>query len=131
MAKKAKVRKGAKPKEEKEGQVLGTVSIPVQASVDATSAVAFNELLIEWACLGLSEEPDTVTEISGNSHLLDPKRSPRTDEEGLHVFFDPPLSGGKYGFQFVFLYNEAAEARSTADAPTDEELAKEAAKEAE
>ena len=125
MAKKAaKQRKSAAPKEEKEGTVLGSVSIPVQASIDVSGAVALNEVVIEWACLGLSEEPDSVAETSGNSYLLDKKRAPRTDEEGLHVFFDPPVNGGRYGFQFLFTYNEASEARSSAT-PTDEERAKE------
>ncbi len=130
MAKKAaKQRKSAATKEVKEDALYGTVSIPVQASIDVTAAVTLNEAVIEWSCLGLSEEPDTVTEVSGNGYLLDKKRAPRTDEEGLHVFFDPPLTGGKYGFQFVFSYNEAVEARSSST-PTDEERAKEEEKEA-
>jgi len=124
-----KQRKGATTKEATEGVILGTTSIPVQCSVDVSEAVGFNEVVIEWACLGLSEEPDSVHEVSGNSFMLDKKRAPRTDEEGLHVFFDPPLNGGRYGFQFVFTYNEASEARSSAT-PTDEERAKEEAKEA-
>lgn len=133
-AKKAKkVRKGAtaKPKEGVEGQVLGSVSIPVLCNINVSQAGYFTELVIEWGCLGLSEEPDSITEISGNHGLLDKKRSPRTDEEGLHVYFDPPLLGGVWGFQFLFGYNEAAEARSfvAEDVPTDEELAKEQAKE--
>lgn len=130
MAKKAaKQRKSAETKEVKEDAILGTVSIPVQASVDLSGAVAFNEIVIEWVCLGLTEEPDSVQEISGNSFMLDKKRAPRTDEEGLHIFLDPPVNGGRYGFQFVFTYNEASEARSSTT-PTDEERAKEAEKEA-
>lgn len=131
MAKKAKAH--AEPKKRKsatpapkaeEGKVLGTVSIPVQTSVIVTDVASFNELVIEWGCLGLSEEPDAISETSGNSRLLDPKRSPRTDEEGLHVFFSPSLPAGSYGFQFVFHYNEAVEPRSSVT-PTDEEREKE------
>lgn len=132
VAKKAKkVRKGAKPKDDVEGQVLGSVSIPVLCNVNVSQSNRFNELVIEWGCLGLSEEPDSITEISGNHNLLDTKRAPRTDEDGLHIYFTEPLIGGVYGFQFLFGYNEAVEARSFAadDVPTDEELAKEQAKE--
>jgi hypothetical protein len=123
----AKKRKGATaaPKADTEGLVLGSVLIPVQASVQVGAVAAFNELVIEWGCLGLSEEPDAVTEVSGNARMLDPKRPPFTDEEGLHVFFDPPIAGGtSYGFLFNFLYNDSVEAR-TAAPKSDEELAAE------
>jgi hypothetical protein len=126
MAKKAKEAprkrksEGAAPKAE-EGKVLGTVSIPVQVSVFTGDVVNFNEIVIEWSCLGLSVEPDTITETSGNGRLLDPKRPPTTSDEGMHVFFDPPLTGGKYGFQFLFTYNEALEARIAA--PEEKETA--------
>jgi hypothetical protein len=121
MAKKAKAAPPKKRTSEKaapkaeEGKVLGTVSIPVQVSVWTGDVVNFNELVIEWACLGLSEEPDTIIETSGNSRMLDPKRTPHTSEEGLHVYFDPPLLGGNYGFQFLFTYNDAVEARTAKD----------------
>lgn len=126
MAKKAKEAprkrksEGAAPKAE-EGKVLGTVSIPVQVSVFTGDVVNFNEIVIEWSCLGLSVEPDTITETSGNGRLLDPKRPPTTSDEGMHVYFDPPLAGGKYGFQFLFTYNEALEARTAA--PEEKETA--------
>lgn len=104
------------PPEEKEGeasQSLGSVSIPVQTTIRLTAPGTFDELVIEWGCLGLSEEPDSIAETSGNSRLLDPKRPPTTDDEGLHVYFEPPLSGaGNYGFQFMFTYNEAVNART-------------------
>ena len=128
-AKDAKKRKGAtpSPRTTEEDAVLGSALIGVHASFNIPSDVAsFTELVIEWGCLGLSEEPDTISDASGNSHLLDAKRPPYTDEEGLHVFFDPPLSGGgQYGFHFLFGYNDAVHAR-TAAPKTDEELAKEA-----
>ena len=95
-----------------EGQVLGTVSIPVFCNVSSGGGTNFDELVIEWGCLGLSEEPDSITEISGNARMLDPERPPTTSEEGLHVFFKPPLAGGTYGFQFHFTYNDAAQART-------------------
>lgn len=127
MAKKhqpAKKRKAATiaPKEEKEGAVpLGTVSVPVQLQINVTNPGLWNELVIELATLGLSEEPDKVTETSGNSRLLDPKRPISTSEEGVHLFFDPPLMGaGTYGFQLLCTYNEAAEAR-TAEPESEEE----------
>jgi hypothetical protein len=108
----AKKRKGgtAAPKAVSEEAVLGTISIPVQAWIDATSG-PFDELVIEWGCLGLSEEPDSIVDTSGNSGLLDPKRPPKTDEEGLHIYFHPPLSADRYGFNFLFSYNEAVLAR--------------------
>jgi hypothetical protein len=89
----AKKRKGgtAAPKAVSEEAVLGTISIPVQAWIDATSG-PFDELVIEWGCLGLSEEPDSIVDTSGNSGLLDPKRPPKTDEEGLHIYFHPPVT---------------------------------------
>ena len=71
MAKKAKATakkrtsEKAAPKAE-EGKVLGSVSIPVQVSIFTGDVANFNELVIEWSCLGLSEEPDTITETSGN-----------------------------------------------------------------
>lgn len=120
MAKKAKAApkkresKGAAPKAE-EGKVLGTVSIPVQVSISSGNNVtSFNELVIEWSCLGLSEEPDVIAETSGNGRMLDATRPPTTSEEGLHVYFNPPLAGGNYGFQFLFTYNDAVEARTAA-----------------
>lgn len=118
MAKKAKSAaakkresKGAAPKAE-EGKVLGTVSIPVQVSIFTGDVGTFSELLIEWTCLGLTEEPDTIIETSGNGKLLDPKRPPITSDEGLHVYLDPPQPGGHYGFLFHFGYNDAVEARA-------------------
>lgn len=120
MAKKAKdtpkkrTSAGAAPKAE-EGKVLGTVSIPVQAHIfTGDNVTKFNELVIELGCLGLAGEPDAIIETSGNSRMLDPKRPPTTSGEGLHVFFDPPLTGGSYGFHFLLTYNEAVEARTAA-----------------
>ena len=84
----------------------------MQVSVWTGDIVNFNELVIEWSCLGLSVEPDTITETSGNGRMLDPKRPPTTSDEGLHVYFEPPLNGGNYGFQFLFTYNDAVEART-------------------
>jgi hypothetical protein len=79
-------------------------------------------LVIELACLGLPEEPDSIIEVSANHDKLDPKRPITTDEEGLHLYFDPPLSGaGEYGFKFVCSYAEAAEARASKKPPKDEE----------
>lgn len=133
MAKKPvekKKRKGSTspaPKAKTTGEaeaVLGEVSIPVQCSVSVTQANDFDELVIEWSCLGLSEEPDSIREISGNAWMLDSDRPAATDDEGLHVFFKPALKGGNYGFQFVFTYNSAVEAR-TAEPKKVEQLEKE------
>jgi len=135
MAKKPvekKKRKGGtspapKPKTTAAGEdeaVLGEVSIPVQCSVSVSQANAFDELVIEWSCLGLSEEPDAIREISGNAWMLDSDRPPATDDEGLHIFFKPQLQAGNYGFQFVFTYNSAVEAR-TAEPKKVEQLEKE------
>lgn len=133
MAKKAahkpaKKRKTATiaPKEDTEEGVpianIGSVSLPVEAQVWVPNEGPFNELVIEWGCLGLSEEPDKITEVSANNGLLDPKRLPTTSEEGLHVYFHPPLSGaGLYGFKFLCTYNEAAEARTAAPKKKDED----------
>jgi len=104
--------------------VLGEVSIPVLCNVSAYGVTAFDELVIEWSCLGLSEEPDSIRETSGNAKMLDPDRQPSTDDEGLHVFFKPPLQAGNYGFQFIFTYNSAVEAR-TAEPKKVEQLEKE------
>jgi hypothetical protein len=104
--------------------VLGEVSIPVLCSVSVPQASTFDELVIEWSCLGLSEEPDSIRETSGNHMMLDSDRPPATDDEGLHVFFKPPLQAGNYGFQFVFTYNSAVEAR-TAEPKKVEQLEKE------
>jgi hypothetical protein len=104
--------------------VLGEVAIPVQCNVLVPQANTFDELVIEWSCLGLSEEPDSIKEISGNSIMLDGDRPPATDDEGLHIFFKPELKGGNYGFQFVFTYNSAVEAR-TAEPKKVEQLEKE------
>ena len=133
MAKKPvekKKRKGTspapKPKTTAEGEpeaVLGEVSIPVLCSVMVPQANTFDELVIEWSCLGLSEEPDSIRETSGNHIMLDSDRPPATDDEGLHVFFKPELKGGNYGFQFVFTYNSAVEAR-TAEPKKVEQLEK-------
>jgi hypothetical protein len=126
MAKKPRKGKVAAPAAEGEAQPMyGAVMIPVQAAVSVGAVANFNELVIEWGCLGLSEEPDTLREVSGNATLFDPKRPPYIDADGLHLYFDPPITGNAtYGFQFQFTYNEAAEAR-TAVPKTDEELAKE------
>ena len=107
------------PKEKTEGTLLGTVAIPVQVQVTLANPGVFNELVIEWGCLGLSEEPDKIEEISANNRLVDPKRPMTTSEEGLHLYFNPPLNGaGIYGFRFLCTYNEAVEARSS---PPEEE----------
>src|SRR5262245_24994950 len=118
MAKKAKAaakkRKAASvaPKEEKEGANIGSVAISVLAHVKLSGDSLFDELVIEWGCLGLSEEPDQVVETSGNNRYLDPKRPITTSEEGMHLFFSPPLGGaGTYGFQLQCIYDIAAEAR--------------------
>ena len=134
MAKKPveKKRKGStspapKPKAasvEGEVAVLGEVSIPVLCNVSVMQTTGFDELVIEWSCLGLSEEPDSIRETSGNARMLDPDRLPATDDEGLHIFFKPPLQAGAYGFQFVFTYNSAVEAR-TAEPKKVEQLEKE------
>jgi hypothetical protein len=129
MAKKAKPVKKRKsttvalaPKEEGEAGNIGTVAVEVQTVVALTGAGVFTELVIEWGCLGLSEEPDKIVETSANNRLLDPKRPIETSEEGLHVFFDPPLQGaGNYGFKFQCTYNEAAEARAAAAPKSDDE----------
>lgn len=119
MAKKAtpaKKRKSEKvaPREVPEGQNLGTVSIPVQCDVYVGDNVTnFDELVIEWSCLGLSEEPDKINEISGNGVLLHPDRPPATDDEGLHIFLRQPLPHGSYGFLFRFTYFDAVQARTT------------------
>jgi hypothetical protein len=100
---------------EREGQTLGTVSVPVQCEVYVGDNVGrFNELVIEWACLGLAEEPDVIKERSGNAVLLHPERPLVTSEEGLHVFFKDDLPHGTYGFQFLAVYFDSVEAR-TAD----------------
>jgi len=106
------------------GPALGEVLIPVQCQVNVMQAGRFDELVIEWSCLGLSEEPDSIKEISGNSDKLDSDRPPATDDEGLHIFFKPPLDAGSYGFKFAFLYNSAVEAR-TAEPKKVEQLEKE------
>jgi hypothetical protein len=125
MAKKAKAKKrkttSIAPKEEAQAN-LGTVSVSVQVAVALSGSGMFNELVLELGTLGLSEEPDRIVETSGNNRLLDPKRPIETSEEGVHVFFDPPLSGaGIYGFKFDCVYNEAAEARAAAAPKSDDE----------
>jgi hypothetical protein len=102
---------------------LGEVLIPVQCACVVTQAGRFDELVIEWSTLGLSEEPDGIKEVSGNSDKLDSDRPPATDDEGLHVFFKPALDAGTYGFKFLFSYNSAVEAR-TAEPKKVEELEK-------
>lgn len=124
-SKKARKSEGVAAAAAEEGVVTGSVRIPVQASIWVNDVAHFNELVIEWSCLGLSEEPDSIQDTSGNAVLLDPKRPPFTDSEGLHLFFDPPVPGAThYGFKFDFVYNESVIAR-TAVPKTDEELAKE------
>lgn len=103
--------------------VLGEVTIPVLCSVSVPQASSFDELVIEWGCLGLSEEPDSIKENSGNAYMLDSDRPAATDDEGLHIFFKPALQGGQYGFRFVFTYNSAVEAR-TAEPKKVEQLEK-------
>jgi len=124
----AKKRKAASiaPKPEKEGRILGTVAIPVQVEIVVPGVTGvWNELVIEWGCLGLSEEPDRVVERSGNSFMLDPDRPITTSEEGMHVYLKPPLAaGGTYGFNLLCIYNEAVEART---APPEEEEAEQQA----
>ena len=124
-SKKARKSEGVAAAAAEEGVVTGSVRIPVQASIWVGEVAHFNELVIEWSCLGLSEEPDSIEDTSGNARLLDPKRPPYTDADGLHLFFDPPIAGAtNYGFRFDFIYNESVIAR-TAEPKTDQELAKE------
>ena len=108
------------PREAAPGTLLGSVSIPVQVQLSLPNPGVFNEVVIEWGCLGLSEEPDSIVEISANHDRLDTKRPITTSEEGLHMYFDPPLNGaGIYGFRLLCGYNEAVEVRSSS--PEDEE----------
>lgn len=109
-------------KEAPEGQTLGWVTIPVQCGCYVGDNVTnFDELVVEWRCLGLSEEPDKITETSGNAVLLHPDRPPATDDEGLHIFFRNALPHGTYGFQFNFIYYDSVQAR-TADPETVKKL---------
>lgn len=111
--KKRKAQSVAPRQQEVPGTLLGTVAIPVQVQVTLANPGVFNELVIEWGCLGLSEEPDSIQEISANNRLVDDKRPITTSEEGLHLYFDPPLNGaGVYGFRLLCTYNEAVEVRS-------------------
>jgi len=124
VAKKKRKAANVAPKEAKEGQLLGTVSIPVQVEIAVPNTAAFDELVIEWGCLGLSEEPDSISERSGNSHLLDGKRPITTSEEGMHLFFDPPISvavGGTIGFCLICTYNDAVEARTAPEENEDDD----------
>jgi hypothetical protein len=126
MAKKAKStprKRKSPPKEAKQdAPPLGTVSIPVQVELVVQNISPFDEFVIEWGCLGLSEEPDKITERSGNSYLLDPDRPITTSEEGLHMYFKPPLAGaGTDGFSLVCTYNEAVEARTAEKEEKDED----------
>lgn len=101
------------PRADKPGTLLGTVGVPVQVQVTLANPGVFNELVIEWGCLGLSEEPDKIEEISANNRLIDDKRPITTSEEGMHLYFNPPLQGaGVYGFRLLCTYNEAVEVRS-------------------
>jgi len=116
-AKPAKKRKaeGVAPKEAEEGKNIGTIAVSVQTVVTLAGDGLFDELVIELGTLGLSEEPDRIVETSGNNRLLDPKRPITTSEEGVHLFFSPPLNGaGVYGFQLQCIYNDAVEARTAA-----------------
>lgn len=120
-AKKRKTATIAPKEEEGAAANLGSVSVPAQATITLSGSGSFDEMVIEWGCLGLSEEPDKITETSGNNRLLDPKRPITTSEEGVHVYFDPPLTGaGIYGFRFECSYNEAAEARAAVPKSADE-----------
>jgi hypothetical protein len=116
------------PKErtQEQAMMLGSVQLPVLFQVTLTNQGAFNELVIEWGCLGLSEEPDSIQEVTSNP-VLDKNKPITTSEEGLHLYFDPPLTGaGVYGFKILCSYNEAVEPRSQApEAPEPDEPTKE------
>ena len=120
-AKKKRKSEGVKPKQESaEGEApkYGNVSFIVQTQLTLTEGL-HNDVVIEWRCLGLAEEPDSITDASGNHNLFDKDRPMTTDEDGLHMYFDPPLAGPSvYGFQLVVSYNEAVEAKTT---PKDED----------
>src|SRR3954471_22287438 len=102
-----------KDRTQQEVMRLGSVAIPILFQVTLNATTSFNELVIEWGCLGLSEEPDSITEVTGASEMLDKKRPGgpiTTSEEGMHMFFDPPLvASGVYGFKVLCGYNEAVE----------------------
>ena len=103
---------------------LGSISIPILFEVSLNSTTSFNELVIDWGCLGLSEEPDSISEVTGASEMLDKKRPITTSEEGLHLYFDPPVVGsgsGTYAFKILCGYNEAVEPRSSVESPEPDE----------
>jgi hypothetical protein len=104
---------------EGEAPPLGTVAIAVQLQVHLTNASAFDEVVIEMGCLGLVEEPDEVQAL--NTTGLDPARPITTDAEGVHLFFSPPLTAGKHGFNLQCLYTDAVIGRTyVAPAPPSE-----------
>lgn len=117
-AKKKRKAQSVAPKEPKKGQRLGTVAIPVLAYVTLRDSGTFDELVIEWGCLGLSEEPDKIT---SEASWIDRARPITTSEEGLHVYFNPPLTGAvagtSFGLQLLCTYNEAVEAKSQVPGP--------------
>ena len=129
MAKKAKAKKQRKaqqtaaPREGVEGQAaddLGTVSVSVQVECRVTHSSPFDELVIELATLGLSEQPDHVEDRSGNASRLDPDRPIEVDDAGVHLFLKPSVQGaGVYGFNLFCTYDDAVQARM-APPPTEE-----------
>lgn|SRR5262245_9111074 len=112
----------ATAEEGESGPPLGSVTIAVQVWLKVENPSPFDEFVVEWATLGLSEEPDKIVDRSGNSHLLDPDRSITTSDEGLHIYMKPPLAGaGTYGFNLLCTYNEAVKARTAAPPEEDDE----------
>ena len=105
-----------KPKQDETAPAnVGSIAITVQFEAYVTGNTPFNELVIELGTLGLPDEPSHVTDRSANARLLDPKRPIEVSDEGLHMFFDPPLQGsGIYGFQLRCEYDQAVEARTAA-----------------
>lgn len=116
-----------KDRTQQEVMRLGSVAIPILFQVTLNATTSFNELVIEWGCLGLSEEPDSISEVTGASEMLDKKRPGgpiTTSEEGLHLYFDPPVVGsgsGTYAFKILCGYNEAVEPRSSVESPEPDE----------
>lgn len=118
-----------KERTEQQAQRLGSIGILITFQVVVTNTASFNELVIEWGCLGLSEEPDSISEVTGASDMLDRNKPITTDEDGMHMYFDPPLASTGttvYGFKVLCSYNEAVESKmQVTESPEPDEPTKE------
>lgn len=89
-------------------QNKGTISRVVDLQLRVTSNA--KGLRVPYDVLGVPVNPTTVSDISGNKSMFDPKLPPVVENDDLLLFFDPELVPAEYAFTLKLDYEHDVEA---------------------